>query len=524
MFFCIIWSYIGVFVVLLFKRDRAYFGLLSVLFSIIAGLVKPTILIMVPLAIVGLIVWIVTKKKKWSILGVFVILILAGTGFYFVTNFLKTSYKEAKIEVLWDKSYREENELQDEKADSKNTTANYGISLDGESNRISVSSTPSSAADELTVESWVYFTRFNKNEKRSISTPIVSDWNTGVTDKQKGYLLRVLYLLPDNSLRWQFVVCDGTKYKSLDFDPLPYDDFTEKYAGRWLHVSGVFKGGEYMKFLINGEVKGSLETGVPEKMEPEKGAPTWFGYSGINTGYMNGIIDEVRIWNVAFNEKQIQNNMYKKLTGNEEGLAGYWNFDEGRFSTVYDSSPHKNHGTIYKTIKYSSPLLNRIVTVGSDIIVRLKYGNLKENLLYARTELPLTLKSSVAVFGWMNIYADRFIYNFFLAYVISGILLFFVNIREYKNNKKPLIFIIISIISIFIYFILYASANATTIGWGHHQGRIIMLAVILTFTLAILGFKSVKKPVRDTLYYSLFSCSLFISIFCLYNYIYLSYY
>ncbi|MDD3819564.1 MAG: hypothetical protein PHG41_07020, partial [Actinomycetota bacterium] len=236
------------------------------------------------------------------------------------------------------------------------------------------------------------------------------------------------------------------------------------------------------------------------------------------------IIDEVRIWNVALNEKQIQDNIYKRLTGNEDRLAGYWNFDEGKFSTVYDISPYKNHGTIYKTIEYSSPLLNRIITIIDDIIIRFKYGNFKESLLSARTELPLTFKSSVAVFGWMNIFADKFIYNCFLAYVISGIILFFVNIKEYKNNIKPVIFIIISIVSIFIYFILYASAKASAVGWGHHQGRIIMLAIILTFTLAILGFKSVKKPVKEVLYYTLFSGSLFISIFCLYSYIYLSYY
>jgi len=196
-------------------------------------------------------------------------------------------------------------------------------------------------------------------------------------------------------LSWQFIICDGVGYRTVTFDSLPYDDFTKKYANKWLHVSGVFKGGGYIKLLINGEVKGILDVEVPEKMEPEKDTPTWFGYSSINQDYMEGIIDEVRIWNVARSEKQIQSNMYEELTGNEESLIGYWNFNEGRFSTVYDDTTNKNHGTIHKTTKYSSPLLNRILAVGNGIIAKFKDG-FKEGFFYARIELPKTFKSGVA--------------------------------------------------------------------------------------------------------------------------------
>ena len=170
-----------------------------------------------------------------------------------------------------------------------------------------------------------------------------------------------------------------------------------------------------------------------------------------------------------------------------------------------------------ETKRISSTLLNKILRVSSDLLANLKDS--KHSLINIPA-LTGTFKSTVAVFGWMNIAADNFIYYFFLAYVISGILVFFANIRDYRKSKKSIIFIILSIISIFSYFLLYA----VYVNWSQNQGRIILLAVFLTYILAILGFKSVKARYKNILYYTLFSSSLLISVFCLYNYIYLKYY
>ena len=44
--------------------------------------------------------------------------------------------------------------------------------------------------------------------------------------------------------------------------------------------------------------------------------------------YHKGFIDELRIWNTSRTQEEVQENMYSSLTGNEEGLYGYWNFDD----------------------------------------------------------------------------------------------------------------------------------------------------------------------------------------------------
>jgi len=65
-----------------------------------------------------------------------------------------------------------------------------------------------------------------------------------------------------------------------------------------------------------------------------------------NVQYFDGTIDEVRIWNVARTASEITAWMNRPLTGTEEGLVGYWRFDEGSGTTTADSSGHGNTGTL----------------------------------------------------------------------------------------------------------------------------------------------------------------------------------
>ena len=59
--------------------------------------------------------------------------------------------------------------------------------------------------------------------------------------------------------------------------------------------------------------------------------------------FFDGVIDEVRVWNIVRTEAEIQATMNTSLQGNELGLVGYWNFDNG---TANDLSDHGNHGTL----------------------------------------------------------------------------------------------------------------------------------------------------------------------------------
>lgn len=62
--------------------------------------------------------------------------------------------------------------------------------------------------------------------------------------------------------------------------------------------------------------------------------------------YFDGLISEVRIWNVARTQTEIQDNMNTTLSGTETGLVAYYKLDEGTGTTLTDYAGN-NDGTIY---------------------------------------------------------------------------------------------------------------------------------------------------------------------------------
>ena len=87
-----------------------------------------------------------------------------------------------------------------------------------------------------------------------------------------------------------------------------------------------------------------------------------------NSEYFNGLINEVSVWNIGLTQSQIQTIMNNGLNGNEEGLVGYWDFNEGSGTTVTDQSGNGNDGTV-----------NGATWVGSNQDVLLTYDFMLDN-------------------------------------------------------------------------------------------------------------------------------------------------
>ena len=62
--------------------------------------------------------------------------------------------------------------------------------------------------------------------------------------------------------------------------------------------------------------------------------------------WLNGSISDIRLWNKALSQQEIDELKYKRLFGNESNLVGYWDFKEGRGTAVIDKV-HGNNGTIF---------------------------------------------------------------------------------------------------------------------------------------------------------------------------------
>jgi fibronectin type 3 domain-containing protein len=76
-----------------------------------------------------------------------------------------------------------------------------------------------------------------------------------------------------------------------------------------------------------------------------------------------GYIDEIRIWNNAKDEEDI-NFDYKRIVGNDAlGIAGYWRCDENFGASIYDASKsnglfHKNNGDFTGAVTFSPTIPN----------------------------------------------------------------------------------------------------------------------------------------------------------------------
>jgi hypothetical protein len=127
---------------------------------------------------------------------------------------------------------------------------------------------------------------------------------------------------------------------------------SQMYDGSWHHVAFVWEGAS------PGTIRAYWDG--QEKAVTYRNQSAWAGnYNrnflhvigredlNNNNYFFTGMIDEVRFWhNKARTGSEIQEYMNQELSGDEEGLMGYWKFNEAEGTTAYDSSPNGNNGTI----------------------------------------------------------------------------------------------------------------------------------------------------------------------------------
>jgi len=150
----------------------------------------------------------------------------------------------------------------------------------------------------------------------------------------------------DNSGSYQLTSWESNHLK-FGFSNINEDiEYTINFTdGKWHHIVGMldsennkarlyYDGVLVVEKTVNREIGTSI-------------APTYIGSRSGEDQFFKGEIDEVRIWKKALTLLEIKTNMYSHLTGTEEGLVGYWPFNEGTASSVNDLTGNNAHGTVH---------------------------------------------------------------------------------------------------------------------------------------------------------------------------------
>jgi ligand-binding sensor domain-containing protein len=114
---------------------------------------------------------------------------------------------------------------------------------------------------------------------------------------------------------------------------------------KWTHIAVVAGAGGLSLFVDGALIATNATHSAFSATGLGKG--NYLGRSNFKAAYtdadFHGQMDEVRVWRGARTEAQIRENMFRNLTGKEEGLAGLWSFEDG---AARDASPAGHDGKL----------------------------------------------------------------------------------------------------------------------------------------------------------------------------------
>ena len=216
---------------------------------------------------------------------------------------------------------------QENKSQSE-TGVNRVLSLDGDADSMRVADSQSlhSFTEAITIEIW-----FNASSFHTEDGMINSLVRKNIAPGAENFLLRFRNMNSRPGVEMGLGKL-GTLSASFEFA-----------VNKWYHLAGTYDGRAITVF-VNGAAVASQNASGPLRIDQSdlaigKGDPVSFS-SG---EYFHGLLDEIRLWNVGRSQEQIQAAMNAPLTGGEEGLVAYWNFDDG---AAKDLSGHGNDGII----------------------------------------------------------------------------------------------------------------------------------------------------------------------------------
>jgi hypothetical protein len=194
----------------------------------------------------------------------------------------------------------------------------FALDFDG-TNDVVNTNVPMFATSTLTIETWV-FPRSGNYDR------IISNYSAPTP---AGQVLIDTYDPNNNGRGLRFYIVGTGNYGHIA------NASNVLTLNAWNHVAATFDNG-VLKLYVNGILK--TTTTAPFTTIPANSNPFILGEDFV-TGtaeYLNGKLDDIRIWNTARTAAEIAGNMNNCLEGTENGLYAYFKISEGSGTAITD--------------------------------------------------------------------------------------------------------------------------------------------------------------------------------------------
>ena len=216
--------------------------------------------------------------------------------------------------------------------------------FNGTNNYIEVPYAAENHPSIFTIELWARLDQTTNN----FQSPLSSRYGSAPWNNLSGYNFYAVNGLE----KWSFTGGSGA-WESINTTSSTngeiYDGNTLKF-GIWTHLASTYDGTTY-RFYVNGVLAGSKTAGysrVGFNSIPARPLRIGAGRTeGSATYFFNGAVDEVRIWNYARTQNEINNEKNAVLSGQEIGLVSYYSFDNDNASN--ETGVNSRDGTLYNS-------------------------------------------------------------------------------------------------------------------------------------------------------------------------------
>ena len=180
-------------------------------------------------------------------------------------------------------------------------------------------------------------------------------------------------------------------------------DMSDLQPNEYFHATISFDGDALLKLYINGKLANSVTLSNSDKMLLNKCENTillqdttiaYLGDGFLVKGSYKGNVDDLRLWDHALTDKEVADNYNRYINGNETGLIGYWQFDEGLDRYAFDKSNYKKNYNEHH-IKFTKAESSKVVPTLEQLSIK---GITDKNGNYLISGIPFMGEGSTYAF------------------------------------------------------------------------------------------------------------------------------